>query len=98
MTGGYPYSPVTEIFDLAANLWTQGIPLTDDLLVGTTLPFGDKGLLYFGGDGQVPYGHSKFINEFHGENGTWSMRSEELPENRKDMVMIMVPNGLITCV
>ena len=100
ISGGYPFSLVTEIYSFDTNMWTIGPQLPRYHCVGLNLAFGSDSILMVGGDGTG--GHLVNIDEFtatgmSGSNGAWSTRPEVLPKKGKEMAGLIVPNGLISC-
>ena len=100
LSGGYPFSLVTEVYSFDTNMWTIGPQLPGHHTAGQNFAFGNDSILMVGGDSTV--GHIAFINEFKatgstGSNGVWSTRTEVLPREGKNMAGLFVPNELITC-
>ena len=85
----------TEIYNFGTNSWSQNNVVPYPHKVGLNLAFGNKEVLYAGGDG--PGGQQDKIIQYKFGADVWTERTEKLPAKRKDMAGIVIPNGLITC-
>ena len=94
VSGGYPATTDTEIYDIASNTWSAGLALPGARWSGANGMLGFNSIAYAGGANQN--GLLDEIIEYRWVSGTWVM-AETLKKPTQSMAVITVPNGTFMC-
>ena len=97
VSGGFPPSEATEIYDISSNTWSTGNYVAAKNRAGSNVNVNlGKNLLLFIGGGDDS-GLTDTILEYTSDTETWTARSEKLKRPVRRQSAVMIKNGLVTC-